>query len=880
MPPRRPDGQAPASRRSSWPHRLYRFLLRSYPSDFREEYAAEMEDAFREQCEDARRTRGLRATLALWRDIMLDTLRVAPGERLALLAQDLRICLRSLRRSAGFTTVVVLTLGLGIGATTAIFTIVNGVLLRPLPYPEPDRLAAIFINFDQPGMSKASFSMADFIDARAHTRAFTAFAMYRGARLSLTDSGGEPALVATSLASGDFFGVLGVQPLAGRLFRHEDEEPGHPRVAVLSEGLWQQRYGRDPRVLGRTIALNGSDHQIVGIARGDLRFPDRDTQLWAILPVAPPSRRGPYFFSGIGRLAPGTPIEQAQAQLGAVPRGERNGSNPKQQTLKFTIVNLREQLVGDSRPVLLLLFSAVACVLLIAVANVANLMLVRGASRRRDIAIRVSLGASRGQLARHLLTESLLLGAAGGALGLVLTWWGVAVLHTTAAAHLPRADDVRIDLVALAFAFGTSLVASVGLGLLPAGSNRLPRLSEAMSDGGRGTTAATRRLRKAFVIAEICLSFVLLVSAGLLLRSFVRLQQAPLGVDPDHVLTMRLSLSGARYEQDPAVMGFFDQLVTNVRALPGVTSAGTSSVIPPGLGGFSENFTIEGRTGEDSPIVTMPIVGPSYFRTMGIPVLRGRAFTDADLGNGPRVAIISRTMARQFFADQDPIGKHLKQGGPERPQAPWREIVGVVDDVQYRAVDREPEPVFYEAHAQNVMSTMYLIVRTAMAPAQLTGAIRAQVRQLDPGLPVPEAATLEALVAESVAQPRFRTVLVGGFAAAAALLALLGIYGVIAYSVLERSQEIGIRLALGAPRARIVRHVLGECSLLLAAGLGLGLPAALAMAGLLARFLFGVTPWDAATFAIVSIALVCCGLLASALPARRAARVDPLAMLR
>jgi putative ABC transport system permease protein len=839
-----------------------------------------MEDAFREQCEDAKRARGLRVTLALWREIVLDTLRVAPRERLSLLAQDLRVCLRSLRRSAGFATVVVLTLGLGIGATTAIFTIVNSVLLRPLPYSEPDRLAAIFINFDQPGMARASFSMADFLDARAHSRTFTAFAAYRRTRLNLTDGGGEPALVATALASGDFFGVLGVQPLAGRLFRHEDEEPGHAPVVVLSDGFWQQRYARDPRVIGRTITLDGTGHEIIGIARGDLRFPDRDTQLWAILPVAPPSRRGPYFFSGIGRLAPDTSIEQARAQLSAVPLGQRVGSNPKQQALKFTIVDLRERLVGDSRPVLLLLFSAVACVLLIAVANVANLMLVRGASRRRDIAIRVSLGASRGQLARHLLTESLLLGAAGGALGLVLTWWGVAALQTTAAAHLPRVDDVRIDLVALAFALGTSLAASVGLGLLPAGSGRLPRLSDAMSNGGRGTTAATRRLRKAFVIAEICLSFALLVCAGLLLRSFVRLQQAPLGVDPDHVLTMRLSLSGARYDEDAAVTGFFDQLVTNVRALPGVTSVSVSSTIPPGLGGFSENFTIEGQTGDGSPIVTMPIVGPSYFRTMGIPILRGRAFTEADLERAPRVAIISRTMARQFFADQDPIGKHLKQGGPERPQAQWREIVGVVDDVQYRGVDREPEAVFYEAHAQNAMGSMFLVVRTAMAPAQLTNAIRAQVRQIDPALPVPEAATLEALVADSVAQPRFRTVLVAGFAAAAALLALLGIYGVIAYSVLERSQEIGIRLALGAPRARIVRHVLGECSLLLVAGLALGLPIALAIAGLLARFLFGVTPWDAATFTTVSIALVCCGLLASALPARRAARVDPLAMLR
>ena len=798
--------------------------------------------------------------------------------------QDLRFGLRVLLKKPGFTLVTVVTLGVSIGINTAIFSVVYAALVRPLPFAAPDRLFAVAAENRRGGAAELrGVAPADFVDWRAQSRSFDALAAYTGGGLTL-DSGGEPEPVSGVRVSDDFFGALGVRPAHGRLLGADDFGAGGARPVLLSHRLWRRRFGGDPKVVGSTLRLaGGGEATVVGVMPEAFRFPSY-AEVWSPLPRESGElrQRTSRYFSVVGRLKEGVTREQAQGELAGVAARLAEVYPQSNADWGVRLIPLAETLVGKARGALLVLFGAVVFVLAIACANVANMLLSRATARRREVAIRTALGATRWRVVRQLLAESVLLALMGGAAGLFLALWGVDVLVALVPDSLrfARLDEARVDGAVLAFTAGVSLLTGVLTGLLPGLKVSRAGLGEALKETGRGATAGGRlkSARAALVVAEIAVTLVLLVGAGLLVRSFARLQRADLGFDPRNKLTLVVGAPQQLYGQTEKRADLYRRIQERLAALPGVRAVASSSSLPlDWVLNFS--YAVEGRParpGQD-PQADYSSVSPNYFEVMGVPVIKGRAFTERDAAGAPAVAVINETMARRVFPGEDPLGRRLTVDYMERRVS--LEVVGVVADTR-QTPEREPDIHIYDCYLQRPWLSAAFVVSTEGDPAALAGAAQRAVREVEGGRAATEVKTMERLLAESVAQPLFYTQLLSLFALVALLLAAVGVYGVMSYSASQRTHEIGVRLALGARGRDVLRLVVGQGMALALAGVGLGLAGALALSRALSGLLYGVTATDPATFAGVAILLTAVSLLACYLPARRATKVDPMVALR
>jgi putative ABC transport system permease protein len=796
--------------------------------------------------------------------------------------QDLRYGARSMRRNPGFTAIAVITLALGIGANTAIFSVVNGVLLRPLPYPAPERLVMVHGISLQPAQEKTPLCAADFLDWKSQNQVFESIAGFSSSRFNYT--GGEsPEQIAGAWVTADFFSTIGIQPAMGRAFLPGEDLPNSPQRVVLSDRFWRRYLGASPNVIDQQITLNSRAFTIVGVMPPGFLFPEKDTELWAAERLTA-TRRGPYYMWGLGRLRSGTTLAQAQSETDMIARRVQDQINSANRDWTWTSISLTERIVGKIRPALLVLSAAVFFVLLIACANIANLLLARATAREKEMALRIALGASRGRLLRQLLTESMFLAAVGAAAGLPLAIWAVRLLVALSPADFPRLQEISIDGRVLGITLLVALVCGLIFGLAPALQSSRLNLNESLKEGGRGADGSGRgRLRSALVVSELAFSLMLLVGAGLMVKSFLRLQSVSPGFKPDHLLTMHLTLPRAKYDSDEKVNNYYRQLIERVTAVRGVEAAGLSISLPPDNLEVSDSFSIEGKPWPDGarePIVPIVLTSPEYFTALGVPVLQGRGFSATDKQGSPLVVIINQTLAERYFPDESPIGKRLKVGGADRPRNPWMEIVGVVGDLKYSGLDAKPEPTYYTPLAQDAWRAAYLVVRAPMNPADLAPAIREQIWSLDKDMPIANVATMDRLLAESVAQPRFRTLLLGIFAALALVLASVGIYGVISYSVTQRTHEIGIRMALGAQTRDVSKLVIMEGMALALIGVATGVVASFALTRVMENLLFEVSTTDRSTFAGVAALLIAVSALACWFPARRASRVDPIVALR
>jgi len=791
--------------------------------------------------------------------------------------QDLRYGGRILWKNPGFTLVAVITLALGIGANTAIFSVVNAVLLRPLPFAEPERLVMVWLKgSEEKGGDRISLSVADLLDWRAQNRSFESVGAFRIAALNYI--GGEsPERVRVAGVTANFFTTLGAQPALGRTFQSDEERPGAQQVVVISQQFWRKNFAADPQVIGRSINLSGASFTIIGVMPEAFDYPEREVELWIAMQLQAPNRRGPFVLRSVARLKPGVTLPQARAEMNSMK------SSFAGEKFDFNVLPINEFIVGEAKPAILMLLAAVALVLLIAAANVANLLLARAASREKEIAIRAALGASRWRVVRQLLTESLLLALIGGGLGLSLAWLGVDMLLKLAPEDLPRLRQIGIDGRVFGWTALVSLLTGFVFGLVPALQSAKPNLNETLKEGGRSATdgAGKRGWRNLLVISELAMAVMLLIGAGLLLNSFWRLQRVDPGIDPRQTLTMQIPLQGPRYAQAQQVNAFYDQLIERVKTLPGVRAAAVSNSLPPDEQPWSDDFTIEGRPVDPhNDLVAEDIrVSPEYFQALDARLLRGRYFNPTDSVNAPRVMVINDALARRHFQSEDPIGKRINRGTESEPSV-W-EIVGVVGDIKYKGLGVETLPAFYQPIAQNPWFGAFLIVKTETAdPLGLAAAVRNEIRSLDRELPVTQVRTLEQRLYASVAQPRFRTTLTAIFAALALILASVGIYGVISYSVTQRAHEIGIRVALGARSRDVLTLVVKQGMTLTLIGLGIGLSASIALTRLMKTLLFGVSATDPLTFIVISLLLMVVALLAALVPARRAMKVDPMVALR
>jgi putative ABC transport system permease protein len=803
------------------------------------------------------------------------------------LLQDLRYAGRTLRKAPGFTALVVLTLALGIGANTAIFSVVHALLLRPLPFSEPDRLVRLYQTFRTPsGEGTGSVSMPTFQDWREQTRTFEGLAAYLGGDVNLQGVD-TPERIAAVSATANLFEVLSSQAQLGRTFVQGDDEPGAPPVVVLADGLWRQRFGADPRVIGETIVLDGAVHTIVGVMPPDFRFPAGvgRAQLWRALqpPPAAIENRSANWLQVIGRLRAGTSLEAAQSEMSEIARRIEQQHPDVQEGRGALLRPMREVIVGDVRPTLLVLLGAAGFVLLIACANAANLLLARSTARRREIAVRTALGATRARVVRQFLAEALLLALAGGAVGLLLAWQTVGGAVRLAGESLPRASEIGFDAGVFAFLLLITVGTGLVFGLVPALRSTGARLHDELKEGGVKASGgrAAGRLRGTLVVAQIALSLVLLVGAGLLMRTMLRLLQTETGMRTENVLTMQVSIPSERFLEGGVVQRFHAPVREQVATLAGVRAAGWATHLPLREWGMNTWFGIEGlpqtATAAERPFAEVRLVSPGYFSTLGIPVLVGRDF-DEQGGEHPAGVMINRALAERYLPGEDPIGRHILWSDHELP------IIGIVADVRQAELTREPMaelylPYDYFARFFGV-PTYTLVVGTHVPPETLAGPVREVIRSVDPQQPVYNLQTMEQVVAGSIADRRLYLWLLGGFAAIALVLAAAGIYGVISYSVTQRTREIGIRLALGAGTQAVLRLVVTHGALLALFGLAIGVPAAFVLTRLLQGLLHGVSPTDPLTFAAVGLLLAAVALLASYLPARRATRVDPMIALR
>ncbi|MBI3664923.1 MAG: ABC transporter permease [Acidobacteria bacterium] len=799
--------------------------------------------------------------------------------------QDLRYAFRMLLKSSGFTAVAVLTLALGIGANSAIFSVVTGVLLKPLAYHEPSRLVMVFEHNQFSARDNAS--PANFLDWREQNKAFVDLAATARRGYVLTSVEGRSAAAERlqgAAVSASLFPMLGVSPVRGRNFLPEDDRPEANRAVILSYRLWQRSFGADPDLIGKALTLDGEKYTVVGVMPAAFQFPDKDVELWMPIEREIPYRdmhwRGSHYLSVVGRLKPDVLVEQARDEMTSIALHIKEAHPDELTPASVSVVPLQEYVVGEARRALMVLLGAVAFVLLIACVNVANLLLARATARAREIAIRSALGAGRRRLVRQLLTESVLLSLAGGILGVILAQWGTDALIALGPDTIPRASEVRVDGWVLAFTLAVSVLTGLLFGIVPALAASKTDVHESLKEGGR-TSAGGGRLRSSLVVAEIALSLVLMIGAGLLVASFGRLLGVDPGIHPDNVLTLRLALADPPYDNRAVFLAFYRRVQERLKTLPGVEAAAAINSLPLTPRDFANTFSIPGRP----PLLPgeflsaeMRWVSPDYFRVMGIPLLKGRTITDRDTEETPRVVVISETMARRWWPNEDPLGKRISiaYGGEFVP-----EIVGVAGDVR-NGLDLEPLPYMYVAYTQLPRDEMYLVARFSgtLNAATLAGMVRREVQALDKDIAVYRVRTMEQVLAVSVGERRFHMLLLGVFASLAMALAAVGIYGVTAYGITQRTREIGLRMALGARRRNVVGMLIGQAMTLAGAGVALGLAGAFALTRFMSGLLFGVTATDPQTFALVSLLLAAVVLAASYIPARRAAQLDPMAALR
>ncbi|HEX9704550.1 MAG TPA: ABC transporter permease [Gemmatimonadales bacterium] len=798
--------------------------------------------------------------------------------------QDLRYAVRQLRARPGFTFAAVLVLALGIGANTAMFSVVNAVLLQPLPFRDPEALIVLYERNRSQGVERDLAAAETLDDWRRDTRTLSGLVAWRYWGLTLTGDG-EPEDVSTIRASANVFDVLGVMPALGRSFLPEEGQPGRHHVVVLSHGFWTQRFGADPRTVGRTLTLDDRPHTVIGVMPPGFRFPDdADVEVWMPLVYEQFEQRtrNQRMFEVLGRLAPGATLETAQAELGTIAARLAATYPNTNSGWDVAILPAKEVATGAASEPLLVLLGAVTFVLLIACANVGNLFLARAADREREMAIRAALGASRARLVRQLLAESGLVALTGGVTGVLLAMWGIDLLLALAPAELPRWNPVRIDGRVLAFALGLAGFTAILTGLVPARELASPDLGATLKEGsGRATSHVARtRLRRGLVVVETGLAIALLAGAGLLIKSFARLQRVDPGFNPDRLLAATIYLPDHRYPDDARQAAFYVDLLERVRALPGVTSAGAVTTLPMSPEGVDHDLpvSIEGR---ELPTTRQPqadfrIASPGYFETMGIAVLRGRTLTEHDRADAPPVVVVNQVLVNQLLPGEDPIGKRIRYFRT----GPFAEIVGVVGQVHHRSLDAAPRPEIYISYRQLQYGAMTVVVRAAGDPLALAEPIKAAVFATDPVQPITQIATMNDLLHRSVAGPRFNTLLLGTFAALALVLASIGIYGVVSYTVSRRTHEIGIRMALGARSGDVFRAVVGDGVRLAAIGTALGVLVALALGRALSSLLFQVSPHDPVVLAVVALLLIGLAALACSLPARRATQVDPMVALR
>ena len=809
------------------------------------------------------------------------------------LLQDLRFAIRQLRKSPGFALTTILTLALGIGATTAIFSLINAVLLRPLPFPEPDRImsaSALDLSQGKPGLS-STISYPDFFDWRARNHSFEAIASYRHDARTLTGNS-TPQLLEMHIVSSEFFRVLGVNPIMGRAFVRDDEKPGTHAV-VLSHDTWQNVFGGAPDIVGRNITLNNTSSTVIGVMPKGFTFPIQKPEpaMWATLaedasdkdPMT--SQRGADMLSIVGRLKPGISIAQARADLSVI--AQNLAIQYPDSNKKFTaasVVAQLEDLVGDTRPALGVLFGSVVFVLLIACANVAGLMLARASRRRPEIALRSAMGASRWEIMRQVLVESVVLALCGGVAGVALSAILLKTMLQFVPQNLPRLDQVSLDGVVLAFAAAASILTGVLFGAMPAW--RMSRLDPALAlrEGTRSVTSGRgqHRLHDMLVIAETAIGLILLVGAGLLIRSFIRVLNVDPGFDPHHLLTASINLPDTQYKELRKPQ-FYDELMTRLRALPGVESVAAGAPIPLSRNNIVIGFTIEGRPTAvgDQPDEPVSIVDGDFFRTLRIPLISGRAFLPTDDSKAPAVVMINQAFAHKYFPGENPIGKRIKPGlGDGVTNEVPREIIGVVGDVKHRRITADMPAQYYLPYKQAIIFSPPIIIRTASDPTALIGPLRNQLAQVDSNIPMYRVRTVDDYISLAAAQPRFQTVLLTCFAVIALLLSAVGLYAVLSYMVAQRTLEIGLRLALGAQRDNVLGLILRRGMLLAASGVAIGIFVSLLLTQFMQQMLYGVKRFDPMTFVAVSAVLMLVSLVASSVPAYRAARLDPMQALR
>jgi predicted permease len=797
------------------------------------------------------------------------------------LVQDLSYGLRVLWKNPGTTLAAVFALALGIGANTAIFSLVNALTLRPLPYERPNELVLA-------GYAEHEAAPANFLDWRSQNQSFAQMAALSFWSASLS-SGDRPEFVRGFQVSPALFPMLGVKPAQGRVFLPEEEQPGRENVLVMSHGLWERRFGSDPSLVNKIVMLNGVSYTVVGIMPPDFEFYN-PSDVWIPLSFTPEEaqRRTAGNLIVLGRLKPGVSIQQAQGDMTNLSHRLEQQYPQTNANVGVRLVSLHEQLIGPVRPALMMLLGAVFFVLLIACANVANLLLARAVSRQKEMAIRAALGAGRTRIIRQLLTESVMLALTGGALGLLLASWGVRFLVSGLppglSTSLPVGHGIGIDGPMLGFTLLISLVTGVVFGLAPALNISKPDLNDTLKEGGRGTAGSSggRRLRSILVVAEMALAVVLLIGAGLLIRSFTRLLNVNPGFDSNNLLTMGISLPPGKYAQDAQVNNFYTQTVERLKALPGVQHVGLTSHVPLSGSNRVRGFDIEGRSqpGENGTIANYRVVSPDFFATLGIPLKRGRAFGEQDKEGGKGVAVVNEVMVRRYFGGEDPVGKRLRRASPNGEPLPWLEIVGVVGNIKHNSLQAQPSAEVYVPYLQNPSRDLSVVLRSATDPQGIITAATQQISGVDKEQALKNVLTMNEIMTRSLALNRFTTYLLGIFSVIALVLAAIGIYGVISYSVTQRTHEIGIRMALGARRAHINKMIVRQVMRLAAIGIGIGVVAALGLMTLLTGLLYGVGSADPITFGGTILVLGLVAFAAGYFPARRATQVDPLTALK